>query len=56
MTALEFMEKQLRKCQYNFCKEVERDPASEAASNLRRKCGYYEDAVEALRKVGDGNA
>lgn len=51
MTALEFMEKQLRKCQYNFCKEVERDPASEAASNLRRKCQYYEEAIEALRKV-----
>ena len=50
MTALEFMEKQLRKCQLNFCRECERDPASEAASNLRRKCEYYEEAIEALRK------
>ena len=55
MTALEFMEKQLRKCQLNFCKECERDPASVAASNLRKKIDYYEAAVEALKKVGDGN-
>ena len=48
MTTIEFMEKQLRKCQHNLCKECDRDPASEAACNLRRKCEYYAEAIEAL--------
>ena len=52
MTAIEFMEKQLRKCQLNFSRECERDPASEAACNLRRKCEYYAEAIEALREAG----
>jgi hypothetical protein len=56
MTALEFMEKQLRKCQINFCKEFDRGAPLEVVSNLRLKCGYYEAAIEALKKVGDENA
>ena len=50
MTTIEFMEKQLRKCQHNLCKECDRDPASDAACNLRRKCEYYEEAIEALKE------
>ena len=52
MTTIEFMEKQLRKCIYNFSRECDRDPASESACNLRRKCEYYEEAIEALREKG----
>ena len=53
MTTIEFMEKQLRKCQHNFSRECDRDPASEAACNLRRKCEYYAEAIEALREKGE---
>ena len=52
MTTIEFMEKQLRKCQLNFSRECDRDPASDAACNLRRKCEYYAEAIEALRDAG----
>ena len=54
MTTIEFMEKQLRKCQLNFSRECERDPYSDAACNLRRKCEYYAEAIEALREKGEG--
>lgn len=52
MTALEFMEKQLRKCQHNLCRECKRDPASVEISNLLQECEHYEEAIEALKMVG----
>lgn len=51
MTEIEFMENQLRKCQINFCKSFEKDAVSEETNNLRRKCEYYEKAIEALRSA-----
>lgn len=54
MTALEFMEKQVRKCQINFEKESGRGAPAEVIGNLLRKIGYYQDAVEALRRAGNG--
>ena len=56
MTALEYMEKQVKKCERNLCREFDRGATLEVLNNIRAKIGYYEAAVEALKKVGDGNA
>ena len=55
MTALEYMEKQLQKNRQNFIREFDRKAPAEVLENIKLKVGYYEDAVEALRKVGADN-
>ena len=55
MTALEYMEKQVQKHKLNLIREEARKAPWEVIYNIERKIGYYEKAVEALRKVGDGN-
>ena len=50
MTALEYMEKQIRKTSVNLDKEIARGAPEEAIDNIRAKIGYYESAAEALRK------
>ena len=54
MTALEYMERQLQKHRRNFLIESDRRVPEEQLENIRKKIGYYEAAVEALEKVGDG--
>ena len=56
MTALEYFEKQLQKIRLNYDRESARGVPEEQLNNIRAKVGYYEAAVDALRKVGDGNA
>lgn len=50
MTALEYMENRLIKHRLNFDREFGRGAPEEMLSNIRKNIGYYEEAVEALRK------
>ena len=50
MTALEYMEKQLHKHQMNYKRESARGVSEEMLSNIEKKIGYYEAAVEALKR------
>ena len=52
MTALEYMEKQVRKHRQNFLQQYDRNAPEEVLANIRAKISYYEEAIEALRKVG----
>ena len=56
MTALEYMEQQLRKHQDNFYREFKRGVPHKMLYDILAKISHYEMAVEALRKVGNGNA
>ncbi len=56
MTAFEYMENQLLKHRLNFGREFARGVPEQQLENIRKKIGYYEAAVEALREVGDGDA
>ena len=49
MTALEYMEKQVKKHQLNFCREFDRGAPDEVLENIRNKISYYEAAVKALK-------
>lgn len=49
MTALEYMEKQLRKHWQNFKRECDRGADEDVLKNIMLKASYYEAAVEALR-------
>ena len=51
MTALEYMERQLTKHYTNLFRECERGVPEEQTENIRKKIAYYEEAVEALKKV-----
>ena len=53
MTALEYMEKQVRKQRENFLQEYDRNAPDEVLANIRAKIRYYEEAVEALRERKD---
>ena len=53
MTALEYMERQLIKHRLNFDREATRKGVTpEQLENISKKIHYYEEAVEALRRVG----
>lgn len=54
MTALEYMERQLTKHRLNYDLESARGVPEEQLNNIRLKIGYYETAVNAMRKDGDG--
>ena len=49
MTAIEYMEKQIRKCRDNYAREAKRNAPKENLDNIRAKIGYYEAAVNALK-------
>ena len=49
MSALEYMEKQVRKHCHNLGREIARGAPQEVIDNLKLKIGYYEQAVAALR-------
>ena len=51
MTALEYMEKQLRKNSQNYAREFSRDAPEEVLNNIMTKMLYYAAAAEALEKV-----
>ena len=55
MTALEYMERQVRKHRQNFLREYDRNAPEEVLANIRAKISYYEAAVEALLKEGANN-
>lgn len=55
MTALEYMEKQVRKHRQNFLQQYDRNAPEEVLANIKAKIRYYEEAVEALReREGNG--
>ena len=53
MTALEYMEKQANKHFQNYIRAFDRGVPDEMLENIRQKIGYYESAVEALKKEED---
>ena len=55
MTALEYMEKKVNNHKLTYIRECARKAPEAQLENIRKKIGHYEAAVEALRKVGDGN-
>ena len=50
MTALEYMEKQLANHRLNFERSFARGVPAEMLNNIMTKIGYYESAVEALKR------
>lgn len=52
MTALEYMEKQIRHHRFSLIQAVNRNAPLDMLENIQRKIHYYEAAVEALQKVG----
>lgn len=55
MTALEYMERQLKKHRMNLERESCRNVPSDMIYSIIAKVHHYEAAVEALRKEADGN-
>lgn len=53
MTALDYMEKQIRKHRIDFEKEGKRGVPVEMLNNIQFKIRCYEAAVEALKKDGE---
>ena len=51
MTAIEFMRKQLRKCEINLEREEQRGASEEVLQAIRDKIRFYGEAVEALGAV-----
>lgn len=49
-TALEYMEKQVHKHRMNYKRESARGVSKEMLENIEKKIGYYEAAVEALKR------
>ena len=52
MTALEYMEKQAQSNRINYNRQVLRNAPEKDLENIKKNVGYYEEAVEALNKVG----
>jgi hypothetical protein len=50
VTAIEYMERQVQRHRLNYDRESARGAHEEMLRNIRKKLGYYEAAVEALRK------
>ena len=53
MTALEYMEKQVQKHMKNFDRAMERGATIGEIINISNKISYYEQAVDALRNIGE---
>ena len=56
MTALEYMERQIKKHSQNFEREFRRGVPKEQLYNIMEKISHYKAAADALRKVGGFNA
>ena len=54
MTALEYMEKQAQSHRINYNRQVLRKAPVKDLEDIKKKIGYYEAAVEALKKAGEG--
>lgn len=50
MTSLEYHERCVRKHYMNLEREFNRGAPAEVLNNIRLKIGYYEEAVEAMKK------
>ena len=50
MTPLEYMEKMLKKQEANLEKEIARNAPKDVLRHVKKKIGYYEAAVDALKK------
>lgn len=53
MTALEYMERQLRKHARNYELEANRGASKQVTDNILAKIKYYAEAISALEKVGN---
>ena len=49
MTAIEYMEKQLKKHRLDYERETARGVPEEILHNIENKIGYYEAAIKALK-------
>jgi hypothetical protein len=49
MTTLEFMQKELRKCQVNLEQQIARNAPPDNIENIKAKISHYEEACEALK-------
>lgn len=54
MTPLEYMERRIKKHRLDLEHESARRASPEVLENIRKKIGYYETAVEALRRDDNG--
>jgi hypothetical protein len=52
MTAIEYFEQQREKHQRNYNRAVLKGAVEEELQNIKRKIGYYAEAVVALREKG----
>lgn len=50
MTALEYMQKQAKKCRINLENANKSGVPEEQINNIKKKISYYEAAVDALKK------
>ena len=50
MTTLEYMERQAQSNRINYNRQVLRGAPEQDIENIKKKIGYYEEAVEALKK------
>ena len=53
MTTIEYMERQAQSNRINYNRQVLRGAPEKDLENIKVKIGYYEEAVEALKKVGN---
>lgn len=49
MTTLEYMEQQLEKHKVNLHRAIAKKSSDEEINNIKKKIGYYAEAVEALK-------
>lgn len=50
MTALEYMQKQAKKHRIDYDRELNRGAPDEVLQNILKKIGYYDTAIEALKR------
>lgn len=51
MNALEYMKRQVSKHTANYEREKRRGVPGEVLENIKRKIGYYDEAIKALENV-----
>ena len=51
MTPLEYMQRQVSKHRFNLERETKRGVPEEVLENIKKKIGYYEAAVEAMKRA-----
>lgn len=50
MTTLEFVQKELRKCQVNLEQQIARNAPPDNIENIKNKISHYEEVCELLKR------